>query len=45
MPDTQHIATTAPAPEQGREAEIHLMSPTRRAAAIEAAYILEALRK
>jgi hypothetical protein len=45
MPDTQNIEATASGPEQGREAEVHLMSPTRRAAAIEAAYILEALRK
>jgi hypothetical protein len=45
MPDTQNIETTGAAPEQGREGEIQLMSPTRRAAAIEAAYILEALRK
>jgi hypothetical protein len=45
MADTQNIETTAPAPEQGREAEIHLMSPTRRAAVIEAAYILETVRK
>jgi hypothetical protein len=46
MPDTQNIETAAPAPEQDHEAaEGRLMSPTRRAAAVEAAYILEAVRK
>jgi len=42
MPDTQNIENTSPAPQN--EGEIHL-SLSQRAAAIEAAYVLEALRK
>jgi hypothetical protein len=45
MPDTQNIETTSAAPEQGHESEVRLTSPSRRAAAVEAAYILEAVRK
>jgi hypothetical protein len=45
MPDTQNLETTAPAPEPEHESDVRLMSPTRRAAAVEAAYILEAVRK
>jgi hypothetical protein len=45
MSDTQHIETTGPAPEQQHEGEGHLTHPSRRAAAVEAAYILEAVRK
>jgi hypothetical protein len=44
MPDTQNIeATSSPEPEH--EGDIGLTSPSRRAAAVEAAYILEAVRK
>ena len=45
MPDTQDIETTAAAPEQDHRATCAIPSPSRRAAAIEAAYILEAVRK
>jgi hypothetical protein len=45
MPDTQNIETTPPASEQSHEADARLTNPTRRAAAVEAAYILEAIRK
>jgi hypothetical protein len=45
MADTQNIETTNPAQEQDHESAVRLMSPSRRAAAIEAAYILEAVRK
>ncbi len=56
MPDTQNIETNGAAPEQDHdESDIHASydgsrwrAPshnTRRAAAIEAAYILEAVRK
>jgi hypothetical protein len=45
MPDTQNIETTPVAPEQGLESDAHPISSSRRAAAIEAAYILEAVRK
>jgi hypothetical protein len=45
MPDTQNIETTPVAPEQDHEHDLHPASPSRRAAAIEAAYILEAVRK
>jgi hypothetical protein len=44
MPDTQNIDVT-PATERDHESEIRSTSPTLRAAAIEAAYILEAVRK
>ena len=44
MPDTQNIEPTA-APEQDHEGDVRLTSPFRRAAAVEAAYILEAVRK
>jgi hypothetical protein len=43
MPDTQNIEVTQ-AP-QDHEAEVHSTSSARRAAVIEAAYILEAVRK
>ena len=55
MPDTQNIETTPAAPEQGHETNVlpsydgsRSRAPShnsRRAAAIEAAYILEAVRK
>jgi hypothetical protein len=45
MPDTQKIETTTPAQEQDHVSDVRLASPSRRAAAIEAAYILEAVRK
>ena len=44
MSDTHNIEAT-PATEGDHEAEIRLTNPTRRAAVIEAAYILEAVRK
>ena len=44
MPDTQNIETTA-APEREHEDEARVTSASRRAAAAEAAYILEAVRK
>ncbi len=44
MPDTQNIETR-PAPEGEHVDDIRLTSPSRRAAAVEAAYILEAVRK
>jgi hypothetical protein len=43
MPDTQTLETPAAAPEH--EGEVRLTNPSRRAAAVEAAYILEAVRK
>jgi hypothetical protein len=45
MPDTHNIETTTGAPEQDRRSDERLPSPSRRAAAVEAAYILEAVRK
>jgi hypothetical protein len=42
MPDTQNIETPAAAAEQVHESD---KNSSRRAAAIEAAYILEAVRK
>ncbi|MDX6607982.1 MAG: hypothetical protein QOD14_2522 [Solirubrobacterales bacterium] len=45
MPDPQNTETTSAPPEQDHESEVRLTSPSRRAAAIEAAYILEAVRK
>jgi hypothetical protein len=45
MPDTENIETTTTAPEQDHEGDTRLPSPSLRAAAIEAAYILEAVRK
>jgi hypothetical protein len=44
VPDTESIQTT-PAAEEQHEGEQRLPTPSRRAAAIEAAYILEAVRK
>jgi hypothetical protein len=44
MPDTQTLETTT-ARDQERTAEEHAASDSRRAAAVEAAYILEAVRK
>jgi hypothetical protein len=45
MPDTQNIETTPTAPEQDHDGDVRLTNSSRRAAAIEAAYILEAVRK
>ena len=46
MPDTETIETTTAARDrEPQEGEVHLISSSRRAAAIEAAYILEAVRK
>ena len=45
MPDTQNIETTSAAVDPGNEGEQSVKSSSRRAAAIEAAYILEAVRK
>ncbi len=44
MPDTQNIETPDP-PERPYEGDVRLTNSSRRAAAIEAAYILEAVRK
>ena len=44
MTDTESIETTPAAGEQ-RDGDMRLTSPSRLAAAIEAAYILEAVRK
>jgi hypothetical protein len=44
MPDTQNIETTQSA-QHDQGAEIRPVNLSRRAAAIEAAYILEAVRK
>ena len=44
MPDTQNIEVT-PTAQHDHEPDIRLTNATRRAAAIEAAYILEAVRK
>ena len=45
MSDMQSIETTPAAPEHTHEGDVHPASPSRRAAAVEAAYILEAIRK
>jgi hypothetical protein len=45
MPDTQNIETTPTAPERDHDGDVRLTNSSRRAAAIEAAYILEAVRK
>jgi hypothetical protein len=45
MSDTHNIETTNGAPEQDHPSDVRLPSPSRRAAAVEAAYILEAVRK
>jgi hypothetical protein len=45
MQDTHDIESTQAAQEQDREGDVRLTTPSRRAAAIEAAYILEAVRK
>ena len=45
MAATQDIERTSAAPEQDRPSDVRHPSPSRRAAAIEAAYILEAVRK
>ena len=45
MPDTQKIQTTTAAPEHDHASDEHPTSSSRRAAAIEAAYILDAVRK
>jgi hypothetical protein len=44
MPDTQNIEATSTT-ERDHDPEIRSTDPTRRAAVIEAAYILEAVRK
>jgi hypothetical protein len=44
MPDTQNIETTV-APERDHEDDVRVTRASRRAAAAEAAYILEAVRK
>jgi len=45
MTDTQILETQSPAGRPEHESDVHLTTPSRRAAAIEAAYILEAVRK
>jgi hypothetical protein len=45
LPDTQSNETTTVAPKQDHADEVRSVSSSRRAAAIEAAYILEAVRK
>ena len=45
MPDTQKLDTQGAVPEQEHETDVRPISSSRRAAAIEAAYILEAVRK
>jgi hypothetical protein len=45
MPDTQNIETPTAAAEQVHEGDNSFTNSSRRAAAIEAAYILEAVRK
>ncbi len=45
MSDMQNIETSAAVPEHAHEGDVHPASPSRRAAAVEAAYILEAVRK
>jgi hypothetical protein len=45
MEDTHNIETTQTTPEPQNEGDVRLTTSSRRAAAIEAAYILEAVRK
>jgi hypothetical protein len=45
MPDTQKLDTQGAVPEHEHETDVRPISSSRRAAAIEAAYILEAVRK
>jgi hypothetical protein len=46
MADTRNIETTAAQPEQDHQGDMRpVTNASRRAAAIEAAYILEAVRK
>jgi hypothetical protein len=45
MPDTQNTQSATTQPEQHHESDVRLKSSSRRAAAVEAAYILEAVRK
>jgi hypothetical protein len=47
MPDMQNIETaaTAAAPEDDHPSDVRTPKPSTRAAAVEAAYILEAVRK
>jgi hypothetical protein len=45
MHDTENLETVAPAQHHQDEGQIRLGSPSLRAAAVEAAYILEAVRK
>jgi len=45
MPDTQNTEMTTPVPEETQQNDERAQRPSRVAAAIEAAYILEAVRK
>jgi len=45
MPDTQNIETAAAAPEHDQASDVRTPKPSTRAAAVEAAYILEAVRR
>ncbi len=45
MEDARNIGTEPAAPEEQRDEALSSPTPSRRAAAIEAAYILEAVRK
>jgi hypothetical protein len=45
MPDTEKTETITAAPEEDHPTEVRHPSTSRRAAAVEAAYILEAVRK
>ena len=45
MTDTQNAETNAVPDEHHHKSDVRATSPSRRAAAIEAAYILEAVRK
>ncbi len=45
MTETQNTETSAVPDEHHHESDVRPTSPSRRAAAIEAAYILEAVRK
>jgi hypothetical protein len=45
MENTHSIETTQASPERDHEGDVRLTTPSRRAAAVEAAYILEAVRK
>ena len=45
MSDTHNVETSATAPEHDRASEVRTPKPSTRAAAVEAAYILEAVRR